>query len=74
MSNQPSASQSTGSRFSSRFQPIAERCDGAGPHSGNEVRVLPLGSGSSYILCKACHWRLRSDIRWSNMRVYEVLP
>lgn len=29
-------------------------CDGSGPHSGDEVRVLPAGTGNA-ILCRSCY-------------------
>lgn len=32
-------------------------CDGSGPHSGEEVRVLPTGGSSNAILCFSCYRR-----------------
>lgn len=59
-------------------QPIAERCDGSGPHSGVEVRKYPMGD-SNAILCRACAERERLfDVRhgmpgkdWNDLTVYE---
>lgn len=31
-----------------------EFCDGAGPHAGDELKVLPTGADSKAILCHAC--------------------
>lgn len=32
-------------------------CNGSGPHSGEEVRVLPTGGDSNAILCFSCYRR-----------------
>lgn len=44
---------------------IDNHCDGGGPHSGNEVRLYPLGGGGNLILCLSC-WanenRFRHDM------------
>jgi hypothetical protein len=36
---------------------IAPECQGAGPHGGDEVRVLPAGGDSNAILCRSCFGR-----------------
>ena len=36
-------------------------CDGSGPHTGPEVRVLPTGKMSNGIFCRACFSR---EIAW----------
>ena len=41
---------------------IANNCDGAGPHSGTEIRVYPLGAGGNLLLCCAC-WRRENSYR-----------
>lgn len=37
-------------------------CDGSGPHSGDDVRLLPMGGGSNAILCRAC-WDYEIEYR-----------
>ena len=32
-------------------------CDGSGPHTPGEVRVLPTGGDSNAILCRSCYFR-----------------
>lgn len=32
-------------------------CDGSGPHTAGQVRVLPTGGDSNAILCRACYRR-----------------
>jgi len=34
-----------------------DNCDGSGPHSGEQVRVLPTGGDSNAILCFSCYRR-----------------
>lgn len=47
-------------------------CDGSGPHSGPEVRVLPLGKNPHHgnlILCRNCHAR---ELEWRKERNPEL--
>jgi hypothetical protein len=62
-------------------------CDGSGPHSAGEVRVMPLGGGGNLILCLHCYVkennyrRERNEelgefakfqiVEWQNAKVYE---
>lgn len=62
-------------------------CDGSGPCTLGEVRVLPIGEDSNAILCRACFWReiderkhqngvLRHGLQWetpdwNDLKVYE---
>ncbi len=63
-------------------------CNGSGPHSTSEVRLLPLPGDGNLILCRACaahenNWRrgrnreLAVDARyptpaWSDLAVYNT--
>jgi hypothetical protein len=40
---------------------VDNHCDGSGPHTGGEVRVLPYGGGGNLILCYSCY---RKEIRY----------
>lgn len=44
---------------------VANNCDGSGPHSGTEVRILPTSPGSNVILCRADFVR---EISWRKER------
>lgn len=46
-------------------------CDGSGPHSCGEVRVLPTTPGSNAILCKADYIR---EIVWRRFRNGQLAP
>ena len=46
-------------------------CCGSGPHSGPEVRVLPLSKGSNLILCKLCYSK---EMRYRRERIAEDVP
>jgi hypothetical protein len=40
-------------------------CDGSGPHTPGDVKLLPTGGDGNAILCRAC-WL--SEIRWRQGR------
>lgn len=44
-------------------------CDGGGPHTAGEVRVLPTGEQSNGILCRSCFDR---EIAWRKERNKEL--
>lgn len=62
-------------------------CDGSGPHTTGEVKILSSGGCSNLILCHACfnrelQWRTKRNIElstayqfdlpaWENCKVYE---
>lgn len=41
---------------------IDYECDGAGPHTGSETRVYPLGAGGNLIICRSC-WERENRYR-----------
>jgi hypothetical protein len=52
-------------------------CDGAGPHTVGEVRMLPYGGDGNLILCKACYarelaYRGESSPSWDSAPVYST--
>ena len=70
-------------------QPEQNNCDGSGPHTPGEVRVMPTGGDGNLILCRQC-WenelayrrnRNRSlgvfaqfdIIAWNDAKVYETV-
>jgi hypothetical protein len=60
-------------------------CDGSGPHTSGEVRLLPTGGGGNAILCRSCfeheilYRRYRNESNgaefdlptWASLKVYE---
>lgn len=48
---------------------IDNHCDGSGPHSGNEVRLYPLGGDANLILCLSC-WAKENRYRHDMGRHY----
>lgn len=53
---------------------MQNNCDGSGPHTDGEVRVLPLGSEPNHgnlILCRSCFGK---ELRWRVERNRELAP
>lgn len=44
-------------------------CDGSGPHTSGEVRVMPLAGGGNLIVCLACYLR---ELHWRRGRNEKV--
>jgi len=34
-----------------------DNCEGVGPHTAGEVRLLPVGSDDNAVLCRSCYTR-----------------
>lgn len=53
-------------------------CDGFGPHTSGEVRVLPYAGGGNMILCKSCYENEKRERQrqsadcpdWNSLKVY----
>jgi hypothetical protein len=46
-------------------------CDGSGPHTQGEVRILPTGPHSNAILCSQCYIR---ELAWRRERNKDLAP
>ena len=68
---------------------MQNNCDGSGPHTDGDVRVMPTGGDGNLILCLRCWmrenaWRAERNrelgkdawfdlVEWQNAKVYETV-